>query len=201
MCLCVCPCHRGNHSFRWTGDFWSKCVSQILAYLYHFWVFAISQIFRVSNFWGGFGSLQTNLLFIMVELAGGRSVAVAVGVIYRWQVAHDILHVTHDTWHLTPDTWHLKPDIFSSSFFSVRFCLFLYRCYYRHTLRYSVSPVCKIFFFRFDLTMISYLAAVRLKDCTQSVKKKQQKGLATCYIQLLKISFNSEPFKRRRPFS
>ena len=44
-----------------------------------------------------FGSLQTILLCIVLELAGGGSVAVAVGI-------SDMLQVKGDMRHLTPDT-------------------------------------------------------------------------------------------------
>ena len=60
-------------------------------------------------------------LCIVGELAGGGSVAVAVGVSDRWQV--------------TPNMWHLTCETF---------LLLLYQCYYRQTWRDSVSPVCKI---------------------------------------------------------
>ena len=57
-----------------------------------------------------FGSLQTSLLCIMGELAGGGSLAVAVGV-DRWHATHDTWHVKNDTWHMASDTWHLTPDM------------------------------------------------------------------------------------------
>jgi hypothetical protein len=45
-----------------------------------YWVFAILLIFCVLNSFWVFGCLRTGLLCIMGELAGGGSVAVAVGV-------------------------------------------------------------------------------------------------------------------------
>ena len=104
--------------------------------------------FKIKNkikfpFWTNvpaFGSLQTSILCIMRELARGGSVAVAVGVSDRW-------HATRNTWHMTCDTWHLTYDTWYFFFFlSVRFCLFWYRCYYPHTSRVLVPPVCRIFF-------------------------------------------------------
>ena len=49
-------------------------------------------------------------------------------------------NMTCDTWHVTPDTWHLAPD----SWYMTRdtwhlICFVLYRCYYPHTSRDSVS--------------------------------------------------------------
>ena len=99
------------------------------------WVFGIFKIFRVLTFFGFFGSSQTSLLCIMGELAGGWSVAVALGVSDRWQVACNTWHVTHETWqithktghmpheqlHMTHDIWHLTHEtFFCCPFFS--FC-------------------------------------------------------------------------------
>ena len=50
-------------------------------------------------------------------------------------------HATCNTWHVICDMWHITHDIFSSSFLSVSVSG---RCYYLHTSRYSVSPVCGI---------------------------------------------------------
>ena len=41
-------------------------------------------------------SLQT----IQLWIAGGGSMAVAVGVSDMWHVNHDMWHLTHDMWHL-----------------------------------------------------------------------------------------------------
>ena len=62
-----------------TRDFWSKSSMLILVHLYMFifWVLVISGILKES--WV-FGYLRTSLLCIVGELAGGGSVAVAVGV-------------------------------------------------------------------------------------------------------------------------
>ena len=56
--------------------------------------------------------------------------------------------VTGDAWHAIDYMWHVTKEIFFffSSCFSVRFCLFWYRCYYPHTSRDLVSPVCRIFY-------------------------------------------------------
>ena len=50
------------------------------------------------------------LMCIPGELAGGRSVALAVGVSDKWQVTGYTQQVTYDLWHLTLDIWHLTPD-------------------------------------------------------------------------------------------
>ena len=47
-------------------------------------------------------------------MAGGGSVAVAVGVSDMLQGTGDTRHLTHDTWRLTPYTSHLTPDFFLS---------------------------------------------------------------------------------------
>ena len=44
------------------------------------------------------------------------NLAVAVGVIYMWQV-------TPDTWHLTPDSWHVTPDACTWLYFLVMLIL------------------------------------------------------------------------------
>ena len=62
----------------------------------------------------------------------GSPMAVAVAVSEGWQVTH----ATHD---MICDMWHMTHD-----FFLLPFCPFQYRCYYLHTSRYSVSPVCRI---------------------------------------------------------
>ena len=56
-----------------------------------------------------FGSLQTSLMLIVGESAGGGYVAVAVGVSNRWQVTGDRWQETRNTWHLTHYMWHLTP--------------------------------------------------------------------------------------------
>ena len=53
------------------------------------------------------GSLQTSLLSIVGELAGGESVAVAVGVSKRLQVTGDTQHVTRNMLNVTPDKSHI----------------------------------------------------------------------------------------------
>ena len=45
-----------------------------------------------------------------------------------------------DRWQVTQDMWHVTPENF------LFFCLFWYWCYYRHTSRDAVSPVCGICF-------------------------------------------------------
>ena len=68
----MCVCHRGNPVSRWTGDFWSKSISLVF--------FANSMIVCDLKIFQVFGSLQTSLEFIMEELSGGGSVAVAVRI-------------------------------------------------------------------------------------------------------------------------
>ena len=70
----------GNPASWWTGDFWSKSVLLLLAYLWTFLGFAILMIFCALKFFRVLGSLGTSLLCIMGELAGEGSVAVAVCV-------------------------------------------------------------------------------------------------------------------------
>ena len=64
-------------------DFWSKSVSLILAYLKTYCGFSVSKIVLVLNFFWSVVYLQTSLLCLMGELAGGGFVAVAVGVSFR----------------------------------------------------------------------------------------------------------------------
>ena len=48
-------------------------------------------------------------------------------------------------WQVTCDSWFATYHIFYLINFFVLFCQFLFGCYYPHTLRHSVSPVCGIF--------------------------------------------------------
>ena len=79
---------------------------------------------KTKKLWKATMNSTSILMFIVGELAGVGSVAVAVGVSDTWQVTgdtwqvnHNMWHVTHDTWHLTPDTWHLTPDTWHLIFF------------------------------------------------------------------------------------
>ena len=79
--MCVCVCHRGKPASRWTGDFWSKSVSLLFGIpLNVLDLFVVSMIFSFLTYFLGFWFFATSLLCIIGELAGGGSVAVAVGV-------------------------------------------------------------------------------------------------------------------------
>ena len=54
-----------KNTSRWTGDFWSKSVSLILAYLRIFFIFFVSIFIFCFKFFWVQGSLQTHLLFII----------------------------------------------------------------------------------------------------------------------------------------
>ena len=111
VCLSICLCYRGKLTSRWTRDLWLKGVSLILAYLHRILVFFV----RFNEFYSGFWVLQTSLLYIRGELAGGGSVAVAFGVsdMCGWQV-------TNDTWHMTCNMWYLTCDMYyMTHFFSL----------------------------------------------------------------------------------
>ena len=55
-------------------------------------------VFSNQIVWGGFASLQTSLLCIVVEVEGGGSVTMTVGVSDRLKVTGDgMQHVTHDS--------------------------------------------------------------------------------------------------------
>ena len=66
-----------------------------------------------------FWSVWKSLMYIMGELAGGGSVAVAVavGVSDMWHVSSDMWHVSSDMWHMTHDMWHLILDTWQFFFF------------------------------------------------------------------------------------
>ena len=72
------------------------------------------------------------------ELAGEGSLDVAVSISDKWHVTRNIWHMTLETWHVTPDTWHM-----TWFYFKTIIC-FWFWCYYPHTSRVSVSPVCRI---------------------------------------------------------
>ena len=65
--------------------------------------------FCIFNFFSleFFGSFQYSILCIMGELAGGESVAVAVGVSDKWYATCDMWRMTHNEWHMTHDTCHM----------------------------------------------------------------------------------------------
>ena len=65
--------------------------------------FCFHDFLRSELFWG-FGSFCTSLLCIVGELAGGGSVAVAVGVTDRLQVKGDMRHMPSGMCHVTRDT-------------------------------------------------------------------------------------------------
>ena len=67
--------------------------------------------------------MQTTLLYIVWELAGGGSVPVTVGISAMWQVTRNTRHMTLDMWnmnldiwHMTRDSWHLTHDTWFSFF-------------------------------------------------------------------------------------
>ena len=71
-----------------------------------------------------FGSLQTNLLSMVGELAGGGSAALAVDSNDIWQVTGDTQHLTGDTWHVTGEMWHI-PFLLYNFFWCFLFLLIL----------------------------------------------------------------------------
>ena len=89
-------CHRGKPASRWTGDFWVNHVLLIFPYLQTFSGYCCCDDFLSLENFSGCEGFVTSLQCIMGELAGGGSVAVAVGFSDRWQVKCDM-------WHLTPD--------------------------------------------------------------------------------------------------
>ena len=127
--VCLYPC--GNPASWWTVDFWSKSVSLILAHLKTFFCFFLP-------FWWAFA--------VMI-LAGGGSVAVAVGVSDRWQVSGDwwqmtgdTRHIKHNKWHLTCDTWHMTFYLFKKEIapFCRLFSVFVFVWISAHIDRFSV---------------------------------------------------------------
>ena len=89
---------------------WRLLVEERIANNWHNWRFqdfAFSMIFWDFDIFLGFWSWQTSLLCLAEEIAGGRSVAVAVGVSDMWQVTCKTGLVTCYTWHVTSDTWHV----------------------------------------------------------------------------------------------
>ena len=91
----------GNPASWWTGDFCLKSLLVIWATLLPYFLvinhsddFLCFEIFRV------FGSLQTSLLGIVGELAGGGCVALTVGDSDTWPVTGGRWHRTHVAWHM-----------------------------------------------------------------------------------------------------
>ena len=71
-------------------------------------------------------------------------------------------HMTHNLRHVIFDRWHVTHDFFV--YLSVYLCLFWYQCYYPHTSRDSVSPICRIFnvLFIFLIFLIDVLLMMAL---------------------------------------
>ena len=109
-----------NCQLRPNGLSWRLLVNEYIAnigILLDLFRFSVSRTFWFLKFYEVCGCLQTSLLCLVVELAGGGSVAVAVGVSDRRQDATcDMCHVTHD---MTTDNLCLGEGPFLS--FSVRF--------------------------------------------------------------------------------
>ena len=112
VCLYVCAIAE-KPAFRGTGDFWSKNILLILAYLKTFLCFNCFNdfscflfLFFKSFFW----SSKISLPCIMGELARGGYVPLAVGASDRWHLTRDTQHIPHDTWHMTCETWHMTCD-------------------------------------------------------------------------------------------
>ena len=100
----------GNHTYRWTRDFWLKSVGLILA-VRKINCFQCNSMIFLDNIF--FRSVPTSLHCIAGELVGGGWIDVAVCVSDMWQATGDVWHLTHNT--------------------------FLYRSCYLHTIRHSVS--------------------------------------------------------------
>ena len=77
----------------------------------------------------------------MVDLAGGGSVALAVGVGDRGQVACDTCVSVLLSAHIERFSVLIDLNVMVRRSGGV----FWYRCYYLHTLRDSVSPICRTF--------------------------------------------------------
>ena len=120
-----------------------------------FWVF---QLFRVL----GASLLWARLLWIMGELAGGGSVAVAVGVSERWHMTRDTPRMTHDTWHRHQicDKRHM--------ILSVPFWLFLFFLVSvllsAHVKKFSVSHVQNLFYYRLGVAGAILQTTIQLTD-------------------------------------
>ena len=75
-------------------------------------IFATKQSFFLvfaTDCWWIVVNISTSILECIVwELAGGGSMAVAVGISEMWQGMWDTWHLTTATCHLTPDYWHLS---------------------------------------------------------------------------------------------
>ena len=77
-------------------QFWPEMV---INYRINVWVF-------VTHCWWVKVKISSKILLcILGELAGGGSVAVAVGVSDIWQVTGDMQNGTRDTWHMIHDMW------------------------------------------------------------------------------------------------
>ena len=89
--------------------------------VYHlYWVFAVFMVFAVNFFLVFRGVFANQTSVHSGRVSGGRPL------------------VTGDRWHMISDTWRLKLQ-------NLLFRQFWYKCFYPHTLTYSVSSVCRIF--------------------------------------------------------
>ena len=145
--LVVCLCHHRKTRFPVEWGLLIKELALILTYL---------ETFLGLNGFNNFLRLECFLLcfWVIVNQSTGR--VCGCGCWCWWQVTGDRWHASSETWHLTPDTWHVTCgmwhvtcDTWHMAICFPPFCHFwpfLYQCYYPHTLRDSVSPVCGIFY-------------------------------------------------------
>ena len=80
-------------------------IKRSLNFLRFQWFFVKQKIYLWLLSW------WTSLLCIVGDLAGGGSVARAVGVGDRWHVAGDRWQVIDDMWQVTNDTSHMTHDM------------------------------------------------------------------------------------------
>ena len=123
-------------------------------------------------------SSRNILLCIMGQLAGGGTMALAVGFSDMWQVKRNTRHATHDTWHVTHDLWLVTCDTW------LWLWLFaLVTCGRWHATRDMWHLPCNIFFILFYFIVwvllsayVERLSVSRMRDIFFLLFNTQCKG-------------------------
>ena len=124
--MSVCLSTLGNPTSRWTGDFWSKSISLILAYHYKFLVFAVSMIFCIFYLFRVFlvfATIPTLYIWHVQSEEFSRCKVCGCDSWRWWEWTGDMWQwqLTGDSWQVTVDRWNFLISFSSFLFVSVCF--------------------------------------------------------------------------------